>query len=76
MGEPLLLCSPSSCWCFACECRTFLSCLKALHVNVGSFFMCCRKRKSLMTLMTNDLNDHPRLVIRQVCVPGKAPAGG
>ena len=37
-----------------------LSCLKALHVNVGSFFfMCCRKRKSLMTLMTNDLNDHP-----------------
>ena len=75
MGVPLLLCSPSSCWCFACECRTF-KLFKGLACECRVFFICCRKRKSLMTLMTNDLNDHPRLVIRQVCVPGKAPAGG
>ncbi len=43
--------------------RILLTLIKVLHVNVGLFFMCCRKRKSLMTLMTNDLNDHPRLVI-------------
>ena len=61
MGEPLLLCSPSSCWCFACECRTFLSCLKALHVNVGSFFYVLPEAEKLNDL--NDLNDHPRLVI-------------
>ena len=43
--------------------RILLTLINVLHVNVGLFFMCCRKRKSLMTLMTNDLNDHPRLVI-------------
>ena len=47
MGEPLYYVPPAVY-------------LQVLHVNVGLFFMCCRKRKSLMTLMTNDLNDHPR----------------
>ena len=56
MGEPLLLCSPSSCWCFACECRTF-KLFKGLACECRAFFICCRKRKSLMT---NDLNDHPQ----------------
>ena len=64
MGELLLLCSPRY-WfvSFACECRTF-KLFKGLACECRVFFfMCCRKRKSLMTLMTNDLNDHPRLVI-------------
>ena len=72
MGGALILFPPFHFHCFACKCRIF-KLFKGLACECRALFMCCRKRKSLMT---NDLNDHPRLVIRQVCVPGKAPVGG
>ena len=60
MGEPLLLCSPSSCWCFACECRTF-KLFKGLACECRAFFNVLPEAEKLNDL--NDLNDHPRLMI-------------
>lgn len=52
MGEPLLLCSPSSRWCFACECRTF-KLFKGLACECRVFFFYVLPEAEKL----NDLND-------------------